>query len=288
MVKLRLTNDEDTQLKQLGDQVRKEIGGTTHLLCLAKLLQRMGKYDEAKYFYSKLMHTKSCGPNIFPELLHGLGTVNARLGNNDAENQLTTCLQLKQSFNMKNFSETITELGHIFVARKMYDTSLIHYTNALEQELRLPRPSTLNLALIYKNIGFVQLVKQPADYSNAIANFLRAYEIEEKHLSQRKHYRLADTKNMLGFAYYASNQCDTALKCFHHALKIGQKSLPDDHPSLSTTLLNIAATLDRMGQYVEAVEYINQAIQIARKTLQSLHPLLRKLEQARHHIAEKL
>ncbi|CAF2610852.1 unnamed protein product [Rotaria sp. Silwood2] len=180
---------------------------------------------------------------------------------------------------MKNFSETMTELGHIFVARKIYDTALVHYTNALSKEQSLRKSSVLNLALIYKNIGFVQLIKQYADYSNVIENLLRACKLEEDHLPLGKRYRLTDTKYMLGFAYYASNQCDTALKCFYHALEIGQKSLPDDYSSLSTILLSIAATLDRMGRRIETLEYIKQAIHMARKTLQSLHPLLQKLEQ---------
>ncbi len=91
----------------------------------------------------------------------------------------------------------------------------------------------------------------------------------------------------MGIIFYATDAPEQALKCFERALEIETLSLPIDHPLTANTLVHIAATLDRLQRHDEALEQIQLAIHVARKTFPSLHPQIIKLSTIEQQIRQR-
>ncbi len=56
------------------------------------------------------------------------------------------------------------------------------------------------------------------------------------------------------------------------ALEMWQKSLPENHPDIATSLNNIGYSYYNLGKHQEALEYFKKALEMRQKLLPENHP----------------
>ncbi len=78
----------------------------------------------------------------------------------------------------------------------------------------------------------------------------------------------------LGWIKKDQGKYTEAIAYYRKSLKIKQKTLPENHPSLATSYGNIGLAYDNMGEYSKALSYYEKALEILQKTLPANHPNL--------------
>ena len=73
-------------------------------------------------------------------------------------------------------------------------------------------------------------------------------------------------------SYSYLHQSDLALEHFNQALKISQKSLPPQHPSLANIYNNMGGIYVQKRDLRQAISYFEKAADILQKTVGSSHP----------------
>ena len=68
------------------------------------------------------------------------------------------------------------------------------------------------------------------------------------------------TLHNIGGVYRRQKEYDKAMSCFRDVLKVRRTLLGDSHPSVSITLVSIAAVLRRSGKVEEANTYYSEAM----------------------------
>jgi tetratricopeptide (TPR) repeat protein len=75
----------------------------------------------------------------------------------------------------------------------------------------------------------------------------------------------------LGLIQYNQGDYKQAILFYEKHLEICQKTLPPNHPSLTTSYNNIGVVYDNMGEYSEALSFYERALEIKEKTLPPNH-----------------
>ncbi|CAF1017402.1 unnamed protein product [Didymodactylos carnosus] len=135
----RWTEDEDEQLVELAEHMRKEIGGTSSLINLGRLMSIMGELTKAEQFYQVLLNDTSI--------------------ENDPHRPAVICNNL----------EIIHDKQH------NSDQSLAYYERSLKYELSTVSPMQALISSLYNNIGSIHCAH--ARYTEALPDFNKALEI---------------------------------------------------------------------------------------------------------------
>jgi tetratricopeptide (TPR) repeat protein len=108
-----------------------------------------------------------------------------------------------------------------------------------------------------------------------VAQFDKAQQVFEMILD-----RTTDEKGKGEIYYYLGwikkdqGKYTEAITYYEKSLKILQKTLPANHPSLAGPYNNIGEVYDAMGGYSKALSYYEKALEISQKTLPANHPYL--------------
>jgi tetratricopeptide (TPR) repeat protein len=135
----------------------------------------------------------------------------------------------------------------IFVFRQVFKTRKLE--NALTR-LQRKLSKEKGTALDYYELGSIQLDKRL--YTQAITNLQRAIKSEELDGAA-----LAAVYNALGFAYFAQEQYDLAMKQYKEALKLS--------PEYVTAMNNLGHSYERKQLASKALEMYEQALALEPK-----------------------
>jgi tetratricopeptide (TPR) repeat protein len=83
--------------------------------------------------------------------------------------------------------------------------------------------------------------------------------------------------------YEAKGEYDRALPLYEEALEMKRAALPPGHPSIATSLNNLAGLYKAKGEYDRALPLYEEALEMKRAALPPGHPRHRHL--ARHNLA---
>jgi tetratricopeptide (TPR) repeat protein len=72
---------------------------------------------------------------------------------------------------------------------------------------------------------------------------------------------------------------------YEQAIKLLETALPDDHPDLARSIHNIGLTYERQGNIQNAIQYFDQAMNIAQGTLSSEHPLINLINNSQNRVS---
>ncbi|CAF0909771.1 unnamed protein product [Didymodactylos carnosus] len=139
---LDLCNEDDHDLEQLFDHMKKEMGSETTLISLGNLFRKMGDLDKAENYYKRLLNELAVGDSVIPYCHVGLGNVARQKGE--------------------------------------YALALMNFDKALKIFLKTLPPDDLVIAITYNNIGLVQWNK--GEYDLALMNYDKALNIRVKAL----------------------------------------------------------------------------------------------------------
>jgi tetratricopeptide (TPR) repeat protein len=273
-VELRLTSDDDGELRTLTERIREEATGLTGWGRLGNLLLKIGHSDKAEELYKVLLE-QTCNESEKALYYNQLGYIKDDQAEYEkAIRYYEKALEIRQKILPPNHPSLATSYNNIAVVYKNvgeYSKALSFYEKALEiREKTLP-PNHPDLSSSYNNIGLVY--QNMGDYSRAFSFYNRAQEIYQKSLPPN-HPLLASSYDNIGAVSYNMGEYSKALSDHEKALEIRQKTLPPNHPDLATSYNNIATVYDNMGEYSKALSFYEKALEIQQKTHPENHPWL--------------
>jgi tetratricopeptide (TPR) repeat protein len=275
-VELKLTRDDDEQLKTLTNHMRKEIGVGTGWDRLGSLLVKMGELDKAEDIYTTLLDlTRDDDWKMLAHINNQLGYIIKQKG--DLATALTfyqATLEIQQNFlppTHQDLAITYSNIGSVHDSMGDYSTALIFYRKTLEIKQKTLPSDHSSFATTYNNIGLVH--DMMGDYSRALSFYQKTLEIQEKSCPSN-HPSIATTYNNIGKVHRSMEDYPSALSFYQRACEIFQRSLPSNHPSLALIYNNIGIVHDAMGDYSTALSFYQKTLEIKEKSLPSNHPSL--------------
>jgi tetratricopeptide (TPR) repeat protein len=273
-VELKLTSDDDRQLRILTERIREEARSDTGWRRIGGLLIKLNQFDEAEELHRVLLektsdeHTKALNYNQ-------LGYI--KLGQCDYEKALSfyeKSLEIRQKTrppNHPDLAASYNYIGNLYQNMGEYSKALSYYEKALEIYQKTLPPNHPDLATSYSGIGLVY--QNMGEYSKAVSFYEKSLEINQKTLPPN-HPNLATSYNNIGLVYQNMEEYSKAVSFYEKSLEIYQKTLPPNHPDLATSYNKIGGVYEKMGEYSKALSFYEKSLEIRQKTLPPNHPLL--------------
>jgi tetratricopeptide (TPR) repeat protein len=271
-VELKLTADDDEQLRTLTDRVREETPGETGWQRLGQLLLTLNQFDKAEELYKVLLQQTS-DEGQKGHYYHQLGYVKHNQGDYEKAIQYyeqgPEIRQKPLAPNHPSLATSYNNIGLVYNNMGEYSKSLSFYEKSLEIYQKTLPPNHPLLATSYNNIGYVY--KYMGEYSKSLSFYEKSLEIREKTLPPN-HPDMATSYNNIGSVYNNMGEYSKALSFYKKDLEICQKTLPPNHSDLATSYNNIGYVYKNMGEYSKALSFYEKDLEICQKTLPPHHP----------------
>ncbi|CAF3827779.1 unnamed protein product [Adineta steineri] len=272
-VNLVLTNNNDQDLRTLGDQIRQEtFPDQQGCYRLGHLLIKMGQFNKAQEVYEDLLHQAANESDKAP-IYYQLGCIKCNQGEyQEALVSHGKALVIRQQLlpsNHPDLAASHNNIGVVYYRKGDYTKALSNYEKALEIRQQSLLSSHPDLGDSYNNIGTVH--HSMGGNSNALIAHEKALEIRRKSLPSN-HPDLAASYNNSGNVYHSMGDYSKALSAHGKALEIRQQSVPSNHPSLGASYNNIGNVYHSMGVYSKALSFYKKDLAILQQTLPSNHP----------------
>jgi tetratricopeptide (TPR) repeat protein len=238
-VDLKLTADDDQQLRTLTERIREEVEDETGWRRLGQLLAKLGQFDKAEELYNVLLEqTSDEGEKAL--YYNQLGYIEHSQGDYEkAIEYYEKALEIFQKTlrpNHPDFAYSHNNIGSVYYHMGEYSKALSFYEKALEIRQKTLPPNHPDLATSYNNIAGVYY--HMGEYSKELSSHEKALEIFQKNLPPN-HPDLATSYNNIGLVYDNMGEYSKALSYLDRALNIFQSSLPANHPNIRTVQRNI-------------------------------------------------
>ncbi|CAF0923583.1 unnamed protein product [Rotaria sordida] len=290
---LKIVNNDDNQLENIIESIRKETRAPYPSLRIVKLFIELEQYSQAIQL-GEILLANSSNPRKDPLL--GLARIYHSLGTNLYEKEeydqaldvIKKSHQLYLRFlpeDAPQLSPTWNNMGSIYLRQGKTDLALEYHEKALAIQLKSPSPDLPSIISYSNNIGGVYLKLER--YDQALVHFKRALQIEEQTLTIN-HPELAGTYHRIGGVYFRQNNYQKALEYYDKTLEIELASLPDNHPTVAVTYHNRGTAFEGLGTLEEAVQSAEKAVERLLKTLPKEHPQVRMNQAYVDRLKQKL
>jgi tetratricopeptide (TPR) repeat protein len=273
-IDLKLTADDDPELRAVTEKIRQEIDGETGLERVGKLLLKIGKYNKAEELY-KVFLEQTSDELKKASYYYCLGSIKNWQG--DYKNALEyheKAIEIRERILSSDDPQQAVYyagIAHVYHRQGQYAKAIAFTEKALEIKEKTLPPADVSLGTSYVNIA--EMYRTIADYSKALSYFEKGYEILQKALPPN-HPSLASCHGYIAGTYADMEDFPKSLELYLKELEIMEKTLPPDHPSLATSYGNVGGAYMRMRQYSTALSYYEKTLAIQRKSLTSDHPQL--------------
>ena len=271
-VELKLTSDDDEQLRALTERMREEIGGGTGWTSLSTLLVRVGHFDKAEELHKVLLGKISDKSEEAP-YYNNLGYIKNEQGDHEESiryyEKALECYKTVHPCDNQSMGNCYNNIGSVYESMGEYSKALAFYEEGLainEKTVPSVHPS---FDIFYNNIGSVY--SNTSDFSKAILFYKKGLEIREKVLLSNDP-KLASSYNNIGRMHQDVGNYKQARLFFEKALDIWQKTLPPTHPDLMISYTNIGFACIMEGEYMKALSFYGKVHEIYQKTLRLNHP----------------
>jgi len=177
----------------------------------------------------------------------------------------------------QGYATTLNNIGGYYDGRGEYKKALPFY----EQSLKISKielgPQHPDVAITLSNLG--GLYGDLGDYVNAISHYTEALEIfkknigtEDKNCATTINY--ATTLNAFADFCRQIEDYETSFTCHTQALKIREAVFGKEHPNVVNSLHNLASLLIDMGEYDEALDKFDLALEVIGKESLSKYPTI--------------
>jgi tetratricopeptide (TPR) repeat protein len=219
-VDLKLTADDDQQLRTLTERIRKEFVGATGWQRLGHLLGKLSQFDKAEELYNVLLEQTS-DEDKKASCYNNLGYIKHFQGDyKKAIEYYEQGLEIQEkslSPDDPDFATSYNNISGVYHDTGEYSKALSFYEKTLEILQKTIPPNHPHLATSYNNIGIVYY--NMGEYSKALSFCEKALEIRQKTLPQN-HPDLATSYGNIGLVYYHMGEYSKALAFYEKALEI--------------------------------------------------------------------
>ncbi|CAF4272785.1 unnamed protein product, partial [Adineta steineri] len=177
-VELKLTADDDQQLRLLTDRIREEAGSSNGSHRLGNLLLQISQFNKAENLYNVLLEQTSDNTEK-AHYYHQLGYVKIHQGDHEKAiyyyEQGHEILQKSLPLNNHWLATSYNNIGCVYESMGEYSKALSYYETALEIQRKLLPSNHPRLAGSYINVGNVY--NHLEEYSKALSYYEKAHEI---------------------------------------------------------------------------------------------------------------
>jgi len=281
-VHMELCGDDEHDLKELFDHMKREYGGgneEVNLRSFGQVLHKMGKYDLAEKIYHRLLAELSPNDPSLGDLYWNLGSVTHDKAAYDSslewfQKSLVTHEKIGSS-NYRNIGNLYNWIGNVYRGKHELDRALENYKKAIELFRNANDENHSDMAWFYNNIAAVYYDQKK--YTEALDFYKKSLAIRKQHLPPN-HPDIAASHNNIGIVYYDLNKYDLAMEHYQQSLQMKLKSLPADHPDIAMSYNNIAAIHEEKHEWKQALEQFEKALNIFQHAFSSQHPNVLKVK----------
>ncbi|CAF3650270.1 unnamed protein product [Rotaria sp. Silwood1] len=270
-VDLKLTADDDQQLRRLTKRIAEEINGTGWY-GMGQLLLKIGQFAKAEELYTTLLE-QALNDSEKAYIYHELGRVKWQQGQYEKEiafyEKYLEIYRKTLPEDHASLANTYNNIGLAYNNMGDYPKALEFYEKTIKIKEKVLSPNDPDLAALYNNIGIAY--NNMGEYPKALEFFEKAHKIFEKALPSN-HPDSASSYSCIGGVYNIMGDYSKALEFNEKALIIREKALPPNHPDLATSCNNIGGVYYNMGDYSKALEFYEKALKIREKALPPNHP----------------
>ncbi|CAF1452762.1 unnamed protein product, partial [Rotaria magnacalcarata] len=224
-VDLKLTSDDDPQLRELSDFIRNEVDGTGWYR-MGQLLLKIGQFDKAEELYLILLEQTSDDSDR-GYIYNDLGWVKKNQGQyEEAVAFFRKLIKIKEQNILEDdldLSGAYSNIGQVYNDMGAYSEALEFYEKSHRIYEKVLPPNHPDLATSYNNIG--QVYKNMGEYSNALEYYEKANKINLQSLPPN-HPHIASDYNNIGAVYDNMGEYSKALEYYEKSLNIKEISLP--------------------------------------------------------------
>ncbi len=168
----------------------------------------------------------------------------------------------------KSFMVNVVYRGNIEMRKNNYDLAIKYFRYAFKYVETMKKLKgvdytdrlNLHLASAYKNKG---------EYTKSIVHYLKSNESYQKRIIKKPKLKnsLLNNYNNIAALYLEMNQPDSALLYLNQSIEHHIK----DDPFYATTWLNIGKAFTQKGDYTQAADYMNQALNLTQNRYGNKH-----------------
>ncbi|CAF1540251.1 unnamed protein product [Didymodactylos carnosus] len=156
---LDLCNEDDHDLKQVFDHMKKEMGSETTHISLGNLFGQMGELDKAEKYYKRLLNELAVDDSGIAECYVGLGNVHRNKGEYDlALMNHEKALKIRVKAlppDHPYIAQTYNNIANVQDDKGEYDLALMNMEKALKIRVKDLPPDHPHIADTYRNMGLV-------------------------------------------------------------------------------------------------------------------------------------
>jgi len=210
---------------------------------IAETYRQSGNFELAIQTYQEVLCLQqqrhgSCHPDI-AKTLHVIGLIYDQMGDlayalECIKYALEQQQHMKNDFDRRNLSATLTHAGCIFYRMNMVSTAMEYFDEALS--IQRKKHDRQEVAFTLYNIGLCHQAR--GSHTKAIECYTEALEHEEK-IFGKDHKDTSATMFKLGEAYSAIGRFDKALSSFQNALMIERETYCKERDFVTETRILI-------------------------------------------------
>ncbi|CAF1366947.1 unnamed protein product [Adineta steineri] len=274
VVTLIATNqyENDNELKELMNFMSYELQCCRNdFSALGFLMEKMGHYEQAKFFYRLNKNNSSNDQTTFAALSVEFASIEDAQGNYaEALDSLNKALEIQLEVLPRDHRKITTiygNIGSVYQHQGVYDNALNCYKQALTTSLQiLPKNHPL-VAKICCNI--VTVYCEQGEYAEALGYCDKT--IGFLNYLPDDHPDIAGISNNIAVIYFHQGKYPEALKYFKEALRIQQKTLPANHSNIASSYNNIAQVYESQGDNDLGLKYLKKSLEIRKESLGENH-----------------
>ena len=271
-VHLTLVGENDREMGELTQSVRKELGSNTGWSRLGWILWKIGQPQKAEEIFQMLLEKASSNTgrashlNQLGLVYHNMGEYSKALSSYERSLEV---MKVALPPNHPDLAASYNNIGNLHADMGEYSKALLSFEQSLEiYKIALPLNHTL-LATSYNNIG--SLYNDMGEYSKALSSYERSLEIRKVALPSN-HPDFPTSYNNIGEVYRNMGEYSNALSSYEQSLQIRKVALPSNHGELAISYNNIGLVYTNMGEYSKALSSYEQSFEIIKVALPLNHP----------------
>ncbi|CAF1278122.1 unnamed protein product [Adineta steineri] len=275
-VKLKLTGDEDEELKALTEHMKYDIITPYPLLNLAKLMVKMGYYENAEKYHLLLLEDRLAidDMRIWAGIHNNLGLIYSHLNQEakaieNSEKGIAILIEHSSETDLEQLQAAYNNFGEHYRIRGDFQTALLYYNKALNVAIENTDANQIQTATVYNNIAIIYATQYRQH--EALEMLERTLSILTKVLPST-HPQLASTYNNIVHIMIQLRDYTRAAELLNTILEIQKNSLLHDHPIFGITFNQFGMVCHIQGKFKEALDWYNKALQVVIKHVPVNHP----------------